>query len=454
MVKRTWFRYSVLGACVLLACPNLPATFAGCGFGVFKMDVFLNRKSPPKVYIMGTAINVRASSLVARGNAYSAQLASTLESELLSHDNRLKPESGNPETIISCQITRLESAEKWEDRRTTESRKTGERQEWNAKTQKYETKPVYQDVEVTRRFQVLTGSLAVNYQVKDVKTGATLDSDSLPLSYAQDFLDGNGAPSPVGIENDLVRRAALVIVPRLVPTNERVKVLLSKGKFEKAAKLGQAGLWQKMVEALETMEPLTKPQDDSYRLYNIGVGYEALAYQAEDPAATRKFLDKASGLYNQALEMKPDEKYFREPQRRIEQAITQYRKLADQIGAYERAVSLQRAQNQPVPQAPAGIDGGKGIQPPTTPRDPVPVPSTPGDSAFTNRQVLTLAGSGIDDANLIEAIKRAPAVRFDLGPEALAALLQNKVSNTVIAAMRARQDASGVKPKARPRRSK
>ena len=73
-----------------------------------------------------------------------------------------------------------------------------------------------------------------------------------------------------------------------------------------------------------------KPDEDAYRLYNIGVAYEALAYQAEDPKSAMKYLDEAAIDYGKAIDAKPEEKYFLEPQKRIEDAIAHYRELEEQ----------------------------------------------------------------------------------------------------------------------------
>ena len=70
--------------------------------------------------------------------------------------------------------------------------------------------------------------------------------------------------------------------------------------------------------------------EDAYRLYNVGVAYEALAYQAEDETTAMKFLDEAAINYGKAIDAKPAEKYFLEPQKRIETAIEHYKKLEDQ----------------------------------------------------------------------------------------------------------------------------
>jgi hypothetical protein len=57
---------------------------------------------------------------------------------------------------------------------------------------------------------------------------------------------------------------------------------------------------------------------------------------------------------------------------------------------------------------------------------------------LTNQDVIDLRVAGLDDDNLIAAITDAKAVRFDLSAAGLKTLLNAKVSNRVIAAMRDR----------------
>ena len=57
---------------------------------------------------------------------------------------------------------------------------------------------------------------------------------------------------------------------------------------------------------------------------------------------------------------------------------------------------------------------------------------------MTNAEVIDLRKAGLDDENLVAAIKEAPSAQFDLSPAALKALLAAKISNQVIAAMRTR----------------
>jgi hypothetical protein len=82
-----------------------------------------------------------------------------------------------------------------------------------------------------------------------------------------------------------------------VSTEQAVDVYLARGKLDSANKLAESRLWSRNLENLETMTPFANPHDDAYRLYNIGVAYEALGYQSEDRSAAKKFLEQASIYY-------------------------------------------------------------------------------------------------------------------------------------------------------------
>ena len=58
---------------------------------------------------------------------------------------------------------------------------------------------------------------------------------------------------------------------------------------------------------------------------------------------------------------------------------------------------------------------------------------------MTNSDVIDLRKAGLDDDNLIAAIKDASATKFDLTPAGLKVLLSAKVTNRVITAMREKQ---------------
>jgi hypothetical protein len=80
------------------------------------------------------------------------------------------------------------------------------------------------------------------------------------------------------------------------------------------------------------------------------VAYEALAYQADDEATAMKYLDEAAINYGKAIDAKPAEKYFLEPQKRIEIAIEHYKKLEDQENRKPVPTTKARAHKPPAAQ--------------------------------------------------------------------------------------------------------
>jgi len=126
----------------------------------------------------------------------------------------------------------------------------------------------------------------------------------------------------------LVDRTAQRVAARLVNTNERVEVMLARGALDRFNRQADAGQWTSFVEALETMPPLPRLDDDAYRLYNIGVGDEALGYKADDPGSARRYFEQAVMQYRKAGEANPAEKFFIEPVNRIEIALEHYKQLS------------------------------------------------------------------------------------------------------------------------------
>lgn len=116
-----------------------------------------------------------------------------------------------------------------------------------------------------------------------------------------------------------------------------------------------------------------------------------------------KYLDQAAINYGKAIDARPSEKYFVDPQKRIETAISHYKELD-----LEKTRSAQEAAN--------------------------PTPAAP--KALTNTQIVAMVQSGVDDATIVEAIHGADLVDFDLSAKGLHDLTTNGVSVKVVTAMK------------------
>ena len=206
------------------------------------------------------------------------------------------------------------------------------------------------------------------------------------------------------------------------PGREPVRVLLARSDdVDNLNTIAKSRRWQEWLSALEAVKPHRDRKRDAYRLHNLAVANEAIAYEATALEEQSSRLALATRLVLQAVQQNPSEKYVVDAGARIQQSVSAYTQLAD---LYQQAATLaptrQVSQRAKTPLAPTASP----------------------DAAMTNKDVIDLRAAGLDDDNLIAAIKDASAVSFDLSPAGLKSLLSAKVTNRVIAVMRTRGDRS------------
>jgi hypothetical protein len=429
-----------------LAAGFLAMPLMGQSFGMAKTKVTLQRKLPALMKLPGDTLSVKVTSsqnVTAVAPALAQDMQSLLLTELLKDDSRLRQEDNTPDSLVTCEITNVAPPQKTVTQRPNLfAGKTG------AKTIPYVR---------------ITASISISFQAK-TKSGHMLGSDNVTENYDQEFdSSGNNAshgimgsmssgwhklkgattgdkdddqddspPTDSELRNRLLMMAVQRMAEQIVNTTEPVDAYLAKGKgdLDEGDKSAEAGLWERALESFETAQPLPKKEDDAYRLYNIGVADEALGYAATDPKAAMKMLDDAAVNYGKAIDDKPDEKYFLDPQKRIETALAQYHKLEQEKEA--PAVAESHHEEEPAPHKEA-------VSSPAA--DPPPAAKATGSGtghALTNSQVIAMARAGMDDANIVQTVKGAKAVNFDLTAVGRKHLADGGVSTAVISAMKAR----------------
>jgi hypothetical protein len=408
-----------------------------------KTTITLDRKLPAMLKLPGNAIDIRPSPGPQANPQVSQSLSELLLVELQKNDPNLRLDPKSPDVIVNYSIMAYQ----------TPPPVTSVRQESEYVNKRW--------VQVPVRYYTVTGLLTVTYRITDAHQ-RTLDADIVKANYSREFAaqtnqatdqsltakvsnpfkhmagksteEPAGPPTAIELQQTLVAKVANEIAPRLVTTDEKVEVTLARGPgFDEANKLAEKAQWERDAEALETMTPLSDPAADAYRLYNIGVAYEAMAYTAQDNASIQKFLDMAAINYGKAIDAKPSEKYFIDPQTRIETAVAHYKKLSE--GAKTKQ-NLETASNNPPVRAEAT----------SVSTNPAPQPSggtsvavaQPSNSALTNTDVIKMAKAGVDEDSIIAAIHDAKAVQFDLTPPGLIDLANNGVKGKLVTAMRER----------------
>jgi hypothetical protein len=86
-------------------------------------------------------------------------------------------------------------------------------------------------------------------------------------------------------------------------------------------------LWQRAIDELQGMTSFAKPEDESYRLYDLGLAYEAAGYASKTGADQRASMVKAAEFYDKAVETNVKEKYFITAVARTKDAIARYKEL-------------------------------------------------------------------------------------------------------------------------------
>jgi hypothetical protein len=328
-----------------------PAVVLGQGFGKIKKPVMLDRKLPAAVKLQGNTFIVKATAEAAVNscNALAAdKLQSTVEADLIHNNNQLILNPAAPDTSISIRVLSCYAVA---------------RPQYAMQFGKNPNRP-----QQPSGYKV-TADLSVTYEARG-RDGGFVDAEPLDVKYNHEFDNAAAAISgllgrgeeephtPEEVVQVLTNRMAQRIAARLVNTDERVEVLLGKGgPLDDANRYAEAGQWTRFVEALETMPPLTNAADDSYRLYNIGVGDEALGYKAETPTSATKYFEKAVIQYRKAGEANPHEKYFIQPVNRIEIALEHYKELALPARPSAAPSSIRGTPEQPQPPTVAPAPG-------------------------------------------------------------------------------------------------
>ena len=393
------------------------------GFGFAKKAVTLARTIPPSTNAGARRVKVTVTS--DRSDARDdAQTMSRYISEAILAGAGSLADTGKPEVMIDVSLDRVDSHESYDTETEYVRQQTGTKRKWNEKNEKYEDEPIYSQVPVQKSYKVLTASVTGAYDIGTKSSDVA--SGSIDQQFREKYSDGESSRAPSDVEDELLRNAARSIVAHLVPTNDRVSVLLPRSTFEKFIPLAEDGQWDRYLAAVEGVPANRNLKDEAYRQYAMAVAKEALAYLNDDRKEALAQLRNAVALYQQAISMNGNEELFRKgyvsllasssigvPLARVNDSVARYEKWTSP-GATR--VASRDPEPEPDP-------------------DPEPAPK----NGMRNQTVIDLAKAGLSDENIKLAIDGAEHTAFDVTPNGLIALAKGGVSKNVIAHMQKRQ---------------
>jgi hypothetical protein len=153
--------------------------------------------------------------------------------------------------------------------------------------------------------------------------------------------------TPDEVKQILVKDVVSQIASKLGNTTQAIRVQVAGGEehLDRAATFMGQQLWTRASDELEKASPFSKQEDESFRQYDLGVIYEAIAYDSKTFSDQKANIFKASEYYDKALELNPKQKYFVETVARSKDAIARFKALdAMQLADKKAAQKTETAQ--------------------------------------------------------------------------------------------------------------
>jgi tetratricopeptide (TPR) repeat protein len=406
-----------------------PMVWAGEGFGMMKKSVNLTRILPARVHLVGTRINVHVTAQKKTNESVAERMQSQLESQLVGNDTNLTLDSKNPTSLVDVTVLRNDYSESSETRQETRGQGAGDGK----------ILPKFGVAQVKVTYKVVKHVFSVTLRAHDSRANKTLLAETITKNYKQSFEDGNGAPDAASLEDSDMTEVVGEITSRIAPTKEIVAVLLPRGRLDDAIPYGEAGMWNKYLEAIEKLPESSNPVDESYRKYAMGVAYEALGYGADDLDRSLKFFEKAATFYNSAAEANPKEVNFilgSKSSSLLDRAGTTAGHfipvMAQHKGEKKDSVNLQA----PLARVQAALAQYQKLKDLSGAG-----PKPPGDSdksaaasadAVTNESIVEMLHAGLSEEIITTTIDSAPHRALDVSPKGLIQLSEAKASTTLL----------------------
>lgn len=323
----TTSRFVTVAAMLVLAGTHVDAQFRrGLPQTATTIDLF--PVMPPAVVLPAGSFDVE----VRNASAAPARLVSRLEeaitAQMSGNDRRLAAvETGGAMQVVAT-ITKWTHTRRQGKRFVPEVRQLGSQNVASGEGNTY-TEPLI-DYGRDRPNVVDKGAATIRIEVR--RGSEIIANETASVTFLSDKLLSEVPPSVIEIEHAIIDRAAEKSAGLITPAREPVAVQLARSdEVERLNALAANRWWTEWRDALQQRTPHPDPKRDAYRLYNIGVALEALAYELTTVEDTQRMLQEAAGFVQQAIAARKGEKQFAESLARISANSAGYGRLRDML---------------------------------------------------------------------------------------------------------------------------
>ncbi len=245
--------------------------------------------------------------------------------------------------------------------------------------------------------------------------------------------EGKGSRQPTDLEwrNTLIEGLAAKVANRIVPVDQEfVAVLPVDNEFAQIRELAKNGRWGDVQEQAEKMTGL-KAAAEAFRLYTIGLSYEAIAYQdAGRPDKAADLLNKASKDYDDARKAKPGEREILLAQIRAQDSLDHYLEIQHYVqNRFKQVPPGQQISGKSKTPQTGSQNSGKAVEGPLE------------ENVANNAALIEMAKAGMADSVLVTFVRTAPEPKFDISASGLLQLARAKIPSSVIEAVQKRMTA-------------
>ena len=204
------------------------------------------------------------------------------------------------------------------------------------------------------------------------------------------------------------------VANRIVPIDQTFVAILPVDKeFKEIDELAKSNHWGDVQEQTEKMGQL-KDSKEAYRLYTLGLSYEAIACgDIDKPDEAADLLNKASKQYAEARKLRPEERELLLAQIRVQDSIDHYLEIQNYLASRK---------NNPTP-------------PPTPATSTTAAPEDAREKDVAdNSALIEMAKANMSQSFMLTFVQSASNPKFDTSSKGLLDLVRAHVPEKVISA--------------------